>query len=167
MMASFNWTAHRYSMGNTSEITKYCSNSRYGYNGYVDTLVVLLPNDDAATAQWGEGWRTPTKGEWEELMYNTTHSWTTLNGVTGRLFKGHNGNSIFIPAGGLYCDGTEWFSEGHLHYNPGVEGYYWSSSLHVGDPLSAWDFVFDLDGYGMGKLDRYIGHSIRAVCSSR
>ena len=167
VMGDFNWSAHWYSNSNTSELTKYCSNSYYGFNGYVDTLSVLLPNDDAATAQWGEGWRTPTKVEWEELFRGTTHTWTKLNEVNGRLFTASNGNSIFLPAAGLYCEGTEWFCEGNIHYNPKVEGHYWSSSLNTGDPISAWVFAFDLDDYGMGNLDRYIGCSIRAVCTQR
>ena len=167
LMASFNWMGYRYSITDTDDLTKYCNNSYYGYNGFVDTLIVLQPNDDAATVQWGEGWRTPTKEEWVEMYEHTTHSWTTLNEVTGRLFTASNGNSIFLPAAGLYCEGTEWFCDGHRHYNAEVEGDYWASSLNTGDPISAWVFAFDDDDFGMGNLDRYIGLSIRPVRSAR
>ncbi len=167
LMASFNWTAYRYSSDNTSKLLKYCNQAYDGFNGFTDTLTILKPGDDAATAQWGEGWRMPTKAQWEELFWGTTHTWTKLNEVNGRLFTASNGNSIFLPAAGLYCDGTEWFCEGVEHYAVKVEGHYWSSSLNTGDPISAWVFAFDLDGYGMGNLDRYIGCSIRAVCSKQ
>lgn len=166
VMATFNWMGYRYSVTNTDDLTKYCNNSYYGYNGFADTLIVLQPNDDAATVQWGEGWRTPTKEEWIELYEHTTNTWTTLNEVTGRLFTASNGNSIFLPAAGLYCEGTEWFCDGERHYNAQVEGHYWASSLNTGDPISAWVFAFDNDGRGMGNLDRYLGLSIRPVCSA-
>ncbi|KWW28323.1 MAG: hypothetical protein AUK63_1963, partial [bacterium P3] len=31
----------------------------YGYNGFTDNLTILQPGDDAATANWGDGARTP------------------------------------------------------------------------------------------------------------
>lgn len=55
---------------------------------------------DAATATWGQGWRTPTYMEWCELMGCT---WTAekikINGkkVWGSRVIGQNGNSIFLP----------------------------------------------------------------------
>ena len=33
--------------------------------GSIDHLITLLPEDDAATANWGSDWRTPTKEELE------------------------------------------------------------------------------------------------------
>lgn len=79
-------------------LTKYCC--EHGYNGFTDNLFVLLPIDDAATANWGEGWSTPSPIQWTELWQNTTNTEVTQNGVKGRLLTSHNGNSLFLPASG-------------------------------------------------------------------
>lgn len=79
-------------------LTKYCWDSNFGYNGFTDTLTILQPGDDAATAHWGNGWRIPVTAQWVELLENTTQKWTTQNGVGGLLFTASNGNSIFLPA---------------------------------------------------------------------
>ena len=139
------------------QLTKYCNNSDYGYNGFTDNLTILQPGDDAATANYGG--RTPTKEEWEELINNTTVTWTTQNGVNGRLFTGTNGNSLFLPAAGF----REYFSLD----DAGSYGYYWSSSLHTDDPDGAWDFGFDSGYQGMNGSLRYCGLSVRAVRSAR
>ena len=75
-----------YCMGSENTLTKYCNNPDYGYNGYIDNLTTLLPEDDAATANWGDGWCMPTYDQWLELKQNTTLYWTAQNGVNGMLF---------------------------------------------------------------------------------
>ena len=57
---------------------------------------------DAATANWGGSWRMPKSTELKELIDNCTWTWTTQNGVNGYKVIGTNGNSIFLPAAGLY-----------------------------------------------------------------
>ena len=96
----YNWDTYQYCMGSYNTLTKYCTRSDYGFNGFTDNLTILLPEDDAATANWGNGWRMPTIEEWQELYQNTTHTWTTQNGVNGRLFTASNGSSLFLPAAG-------------------------------------------------------------------
>ena len=53
----FEWSTYKYYKinGNVEGLTKYCSNSRYGYEGFTDSLTVLAFTDDAATANWGWG----------------------------------------------------------------------------------------------------------------
>ncbi len=138
-------------------LTKYCNNSNYGFNGFVDNLTTLLPEDDAATVNWGGNWRMPTKEEWEELYNNTTCIWTTQNEVYGKLFTATNGNSLFLPAAGYYFDSSSYYTE---------IGYYSSSSLYTYQPMQVWIFLFDWDGGGMGPDDgRHCGRLIRAVHS--
>lgn len=139
------------------ELTKYCTDSGCGFNGFVDSLTVLEPVDDAAIANWGTDWRMPTKEEWEELYKKTTFTWTTLNGVEGRLLTGSNGNSIFLPATGFRLD------DGLIC--PGL-GIYWSSSLYTGCPERAWSFHFDFEEcHVCGTYERNRGQVIRAVRS--
>ena len=57
---------------------------------------------DMATVNLGLPWRTPSRAEIDEMLANCTRTWTTRNGVNGSLFTSNiNGNSIFIPAGGV------------------------------------------------------------------
>lgn len=148
-----NWSTYQYCNGSYNTLTKYCSKSSYGYNGFTDDLTTLLPEDDAATANWGSGWRMPTQAEWQELYNNTTSTWITQNGVNGRLFTASNGASLFLPAAGRRNNTI-----------PNSNGYYWSSSLCTDSPLCAWYFGFD-SGYPYmdNNATRVAGFSVRPV----
>ncbi len=157
---TYNWSTYQYCNGGEGEntLTMYCNNSNYGYNGFTDNLTTLLPEDDAATVNWGSGWCTPTHDQWRELYQNTTHTWTTQNGVNGRLFTANNGNSLFLPAAG-------WRQNDILH-SVGYSGEYWSSSLLTVDPSYALYCCFVP---GMCRLEGYHrsdGRSVRPVRSS-
>jgi len=97
----------------------------------------------------------PTDAEWTELLTECTWTWTTQNGVNGRLVTGKNGNSIFLPAAGYRK-----YSE--LCY-AGSYGGFWSSSLYT-DPFSAWG-VFFINSGNVGRDDyyRFDGLSVRPV----
>jgi len=155
----YDWSTYQYCNGSYNTLTKYCTDVNYGYNGFTDNLTTLLPEDDAATANWGSDWRMPTEEEWRELCQNTTHTWTTQNGVNGRLFTASNGNSLFLPAAGYRDDGSLG--------NAGGGGYYWSSSLYTGHPGNAWYFYFNSDDFNMDYSGRNYGQSVRGVRSSR
>ncbi|MBP5542263.1 MAG: hypothetical protein J6X88_11560 [Bacteroidales bacterium] len=159
----YDWSTYRYCVHNESNgcygsrcLTKYCTDSYHGYNGFTDGLTILQPGDDAATANYGG--RTPTTAEWEELYNNTTSRWMTVNGVNGRCFTGPNGNSLFLPAAGGRSDSSL--------YDGGSRGYYWSSSLRTDNPAFACFCVFRPEvsmGYGWGHDIRADGCTFRAV----
>ena len=90
------WRTYKWCNGTDSTLTKYCNNSDYGYNGFVDNKMELDPEDDAAYVNWGPSWRMPTKEQVEELMANCTWEWTLLNGKWGHLGTGPNGNTLFL-----------------------------------------------------------------------
>lgn len=158
---TYNWDTYKYANGAYDKLTKYCSMSGFGNNGFTDNLTTLQAGDDPATANWGSGWRTPTQAEWNELLNNTTNIRTTQNGVNGRRFTGTNGNSIFLPAAG-FRDGTSLLYAGGLGFGLGS---YWSSSLNSSNPSYAW-----LLGFGSGSCHenddtRHNGRSVRPVRS--
>lgn len=106
------------------------------------------------TVNWGTGWSMPTKEQWEELISNTKHTWTTRNDVNGRLFMANNGNALFLPAAGF-----RW--KGELK-SFGCSGRYWSSSRSVVD--LAWGMDFRSDDCDLYVYNWNTGDSVRAVC---
>lgn len=164
--ATYKWGTYKYSHGDAHTLTKYCYNSYYGYNGFTDTLTILLPEDDAATAHWGSGWRIPTRDEWSELMVYTTKTWTIRNGVNGMIFTSPNGGSIFLPAAGAYWVNS--YTGIHDLHNVGSKGQYWSSSLDSELPTSAIDWYFEENSSTiyLGEPARCNGIPVRAVCSA-
>ena len=156
----YDWKSYRY--GNFRhdryEMNKYCTDSCYGLDGFVDGKAIMEPTDDAAKVNWGGEWRTPTIEEWEELFLNTTGAWATLNGVTGWLITSSNGKELFLPAAGYYWEDV---------FNANL-GLYWSASLNVDFPNRAWGFHFNSDSSHLcGSSDRNRGQMVRAVCAMK
>ena len=130
------------------------------YNG-TDDITILQPEDDAATANWGYDWRTPTSKESKEL--NDYCAWTLTtkkdgkgNNVTGyTVTSKENGNSIFLPAAGI-----RW---GIDLPDTGESGYYWSSSLNSSIPFKANNFFFNSALRLWTSAMRYAGIPVRPV----
>ena len=152
--STYDWNTYGYCNSSSDMLTKYCFNSDYGYNGYIDNLTILQSTDDAATVNWGADWRMPTSDEWQELRNNTESTWATRNGVKGMYYTANNGNRIFLPANGF-------LAYGHL-YEEGVYGYYWSSTLGSNDPRRAVSFSFS---EGNRMPNRFQGQTVRPVRS--
>ena len=152
---NYDFSTYKYCNGSFYTMTKYCTESGYGYNGFTDGKTTLELSDDAARANWGGNWRMPTRAEQDELRNNCTWTWTTENGVNGyKVTSKTNGNSIFLPAAGDR-DGTG---------SVGSYGRYWSSSLYESNPYSAYSLYFDSGDVRWNGNDRYGGHTVRAVC---
>ena len=155
----YDWASYKLCMGSNDTLTKYCTSSSYGYNGFTDGKTVLDPEDDAAHVQWGGSWRMPTDTEWTELRDNCTWEWTKLNGVNGRKVTsnkaGYTEKWIFLPAAGDLYDA-------YLR-SAGSLGYYLSSSLSTVNPRLAWDVYFESDGVYRGSGGRCYGQSVRPV----
>lgn len=104
----YSWTTYKYAMGEETSLTKYCNDSSYGN---VDNKEILEEQDDAAIVNWGKPWRTPTLSETQELISYCTWTLTTRKGISGYRVTGANGNSIFIPAGGVKQYDWRYFTE--------------------------------------------------------
>ena len=151
----YNWSTYKWCNGSNNTLTKYCTDSNYGYNGFVDNLTELDLEDDVATINWGPEWRIPSIDQINELRKNCTTEWTTRNGVKGRLFTSNiNGASLFLPAAG--------YRDGHSLYHADTDGFYWSRALYSSPSFALYlsiDAGFVLWYYG----SRECGQSVRAV----
>lgn len=124
------------------------------------------PRYDAATANWGGGWRMPTRSEIKELLGNCTWKVTTQNGINGYRVTGPNGNSIFLPATG-YCEQSipprnVGVTAGYWGSTPDEEygGYYWEiedSEAYV------FEFSTAVNQYGENTESRSWGFAVRPV----
>ena len=149
----YSWSTYKWCNGSSNTQTKYNTSSSYGT---VDNKTVLDPEDDAAHVNWGGSWRMPTLEEYDELINKCTWTWTTQNGVKGRLVTGPNGKSIFLPVAGFR-------NVANLYY-AGSYGSYWSSSLRTDYPLIAWLVSFNSDDVRRGSgSGRDGGFSVRPV----
>ena len=86
-------------IGETTYYTKY---------NETDKLTLLQPEDDAATANLGNNYRTPTEKEWEELLAECTWEVATTTNKNNKTVidywkvVGPNGNFIILPSTGCY-----------------------------------------------------------------
>ena len=129
-------------------------------DGVIDGSGNLTSAYDAATAHLGTPWRMPTSAEWDALLSNCDTTWTTQNGVNGRLITGkgdYSENSIFLPAAGYVADSSL--------YHAGSFGFYQSSTPYSGYSIYAWYLSFDSSDIGLGNWGcfRCLGQSVRPV----
>ena len=110
-------------IGETTYYTKY---------NETDKLTLLQPEDDAATANLGENYRTPTKEDWQELVEECIWWVATKKNKYNKTVidywkvVGPNGNFIILPSTGSY-NGDEWYDE---------TSAYQSASRIEGSPLA-------------------------------
>lgn len=104
---------------------------------------------DTPTEFYGEGWRTPTKAEWDELIKACTWEYTTMEDVPGYKVTSKNGNSIFIPIPG---DGT---------------ANYWSTTENPEEKKNVYKAMFNEETYKVVDVP-YKGKEfmIRPVCET-
>lgn len=138
----------------------HCQITKYNRD---DGLVVLLPEDDAATVNWGDGWHTPTVEQWSELLQYTKNGRAFQNGENGWRFTSvSNGNSIFLPAAGHVSS----FHEGEDFISSiGTAGWYSSSTLCDTLPGFAYACLFNSESVFLTKDYRFASGSIRPVRS--
>lgn len=178
--ASFTWKSG-YSSG-------YSESNYPSYTGST-----LDAAHDAATANWGSTWRTPTKADYEALaaacsgssansqkpvVLNSTITkggiyWlsstqtieSAYTGVAGLLFVSASDISkrVFFPASGYIFDTSLNYS-GANPYDK--DGFYWSSTLYTSDTSSAYALDFSSPGITPSRgYYRCYGFTVRPVCN--
>ena len=147
------WESYRF--GTPDALTKYCFSAEYGKDGYTDEAVLgrklteLEPEDDIARQIWGEGWRIPSKKQWEELISNCE---ITKKAKYIILKSKRNHNTIELPIEG-YAYGS--IKDTDLCC-------YWSRTLHESYDCFANCFLYNKKGFISNRY-RAQGMSIRPV----
>lgn len=149
----FSWENYKWGEvdGEDTWLTKYCTDSSRGKDGFTDGKDELDPEDDAAYVNWGPEWRMPSKQQLDELKEQCTWTQTTLQEVNGYEVTGPNGNTIFLPT-------TSWRIDDMLLDG----GAYWSRTTNPESDGGAYYLGWDDWGwyeYG-GRLD---GQCVRPV----
>ena len=113
--------------------------------------------NDVATLKWGEGWRTPTKKEFDELLDYCDWKYVQKNGRWGvQLTSIKNKQSIFLPATGS-MDGTK------LDEPNGCGTYWTSTPSNERGNNGSHEYHFGAALGEMGVAARYYGFAIRPV----
>ncbi len=167
---NFDWKDYGLCFGTNDSMIKYCTDPSYGI---VDNKTVLEGEDDAATANWGPGWRMPTREELELLAACCKWKWKTNykgSGVNGfEATSKVNGNKLFLPATS-YRFQTDKANQYEFKTPDGYltlwRGYYWSTSLSTKYNTGA--FVLECGhnqttGAKLDDMGRMFGISVRAV----
>lgn len=153
---NYQWSTYKWSNGTRDALTKYCNDSKYGFNGYTDITTTLDIDDDVAHVKWSGDWHMPSKNDFEELKNHCTWTSATLNGVAGyNVISNKNGNSIFLPSAG-------YFSEKNKGY-VGERGFYWTNLLYTSETFKAYLYSLEPAHNGFDEKHRCIGLSVRPV----
>ena len=151
----YTWTTYKWCNGTNNTLTKYCTNSSCGYNGFVDNKTELEPSDDAACAYYPDGCM-PSVEQIQELCDCCTWQWTEMNGVNGQLVTGPNGATMFLPAAGHRYD--------NQLKHVGSSCYYWSRTIFPNYPYYyAFRLYFTSELVDWGIISRMYGFPVRAV----
>ena len=152
---AYTYDNYRYFTGSVSEDGEFVKFTKYSFDEGGKT--VLDPEDDVATMRWGDGWRMPTKEEWERLLdkIDMEKSTETSEGLT-LYFKGTEA-SLFFPATGFYGNQADqrigdWQEGGYEGEGRAEIGsYYWSSTL-CNQENSYYDANYDRHQYTGGYV---------------
>lgn len=169
-----------YSWGEITPKSSYNANNSPNYNISISDFSGQA-GFDVATANWGGGWRMPTKEECQELDRYCSTEIVDVNMGTGFeqiivkscLVKGVNNKSIYMPLGGYKYN--EQLMEASTIVVGGGVGHYWSSTPSNQDSEDL-KYAHDLNvktGPASSPTDsnylyvprsaRYYGHTIRPV----
>lgn len=147
--SNFEWSNYKWAIANDE--SSY-SLTKYGKN---DQQTTLLPEDDAATVNWGADWRMPTKEEIQELIDNCTG----VDSDGGIRFTGPNGNSVFFP------HTTNGFSHTFIWSSSGFGDFAYYLNLQNWLNRAGGDWYPYLES-GIGNEERRCGKYVRPVRST-
>ena len=145
-----NWNDYKWRLSGDSD-------SNVAFTKYTTTGATLELKDDAAHVHMGGDWHIPAPTQIQELIDNTTSTWTTLDDVSGMTFTSKNdaSKSIFVPAAGVAWDSSLGFS--------GNYGSIWVSMLSMSSVVNSQFLDCGPGSVSLKNDYRRSGRSIRGV----
>lgn len=119
---------------------------------------------DVAHEDWGDGWRLPTKDEFQELVDKCKWKWVSKGESNGYEVLGPNGNKIFLP-----CTGEKGPRGSSKLIYADREGCYMSGDHYKGqdyeDTLDscAYCLIFGKEKHEVWYNSRWAGIAVRPV----
>ena len=102
----------------------------------------------------------------QELIDNTTSTWTTINDVNGKKFinKTNSSKYIFLPAGGLW-----YYDDPHRleHVNVGEYGQFWTTIFDKDLDYRAAALMINSSNPYTTVTERKWGISVHAIAPAR
>lgn len=117
----------------------------------------LESSDDAASVNWGDPWRTPTKAEWEWLIDNCTWEYDPQNDAyrVKSNITGYENNFIILPSAGYFLRKEFYYGDFYMTS---------SSSPKVNDAYYCYAISPDIGGrHGFASAPRVYGLPVRPV----
>ena len=151
-----------YTWGETEDKNYYNWNTYIYCDGGWETCLDLGSDiagtqHDVAHVKWGGSWVMPSLDQFCELLNNCSCISSSVNGVSGGIYTGPNGGTIFLPFAGYRKDDA--------HYS-GDHCQYWSSTLCPYGSCYAHVLSTYVKSNHIGQDDRCIGHTVRPVIST-
>jgi hypothetical protein len=113
--------------------------------GYYAEYTNWTAANDPCTLELGNGWRLPTKLEWDHV--DATGGWTTWNGPWTSLLKLHAAGRLNSTDGTLA--------------NRGLNGIYWSSTQSSEE--MGWRLNFNSGACSASTIGKPYGFSVRCI----
>ncbi|MBR3567827.1 MAG: hypothetical protein IKN94_06085 [Salinivirgaceae bacterium] len=170
----YDWDTYKYY--DKDGLFKYYNSRTYGT---VNSKTILESDDDAAIANWGNGWLMPTRDDFQELYdecywewtdnysgtnkagyivyksYNKTKDKQTIK-ESGHAYSIANDTHIFLPAAGCRIELKT--------IRVGLDGYYWSASIYsVGPAAARICHIYREKVSATGYDERKSGNSVRPI----
>ena len=128
--------------------------------GWITADSVLVPEHDAAKAQWYGAWRMPTSQEFIDLKNKCDWTWTTMNGVNGYIVRGkgdYSSANIFLPATGYARETSLKDTDSGLYWSS--DPWLWLNNITYSLALDFGSGSYEVIGTGY----RVLGGPIRPV----
>lgn len=114
----------------------YWATTNIGAYSPADFGIYLEWKEDAAASLWQDGWTTPTREQWEELLTLCSWRYEDRQDHAGFVVSGPSDRSIFIPCTGF---DSQAFSEGYIRSirsstNP-MNGFISRENVHPGESI--------------------------------
>lgn len=161
----YSWSTYKYCSDGDylHKLTKYVVQESASATGVPDKIVTLQDADDAASANMGKEWRTPTRQEWQELIDNSVVKSVKINGVRGVTISSkkdlnNNKKFIFIPEYPGSMSGTQFDEYGSSYWTATLDDEWMAN--HLARVITT---TGGADMYTNINSDRCKGLGVRAI----